>query len=266
MSVSGRSLPSLSRLYLLAGLACLFWLWWRPTQPLQYRAQLTIFVLTGAPFVMLVDNLLLTGPRSFLSSPLMLRAFLRSRRSTFVMFDVSALGLLWLDPNNDVPMRGVMLAASIVGVLLFIIQPASVLLLGASRRTIAEVGNATFSIFPLRTVTLLSTQAGLFMGGISPLTDVLRTDSDADWRTMVEMLVDAVPCVVIDVRHSSPAVLEEVERTLGSSDRIARTIFVVGDDGSSPMFAQLAAQGRSDLAVVQVGELGSALRGRFWPF
>lgn len=204
----------------------------------EYRFLATTFLVLGLPVILWVDTLWILGLRSLRSVPAMLRIFGRSRRgNTLTAVTVVAL-LFWLYPGikNPHPFRWLMSGILVATIAILWLQPPSALVLGQSNKATGRLlGSISSRLFPLRIVALLDwRRTGRHRGTFSHLTDCLRTDSDHDWRAVVDIVADMVPMIVLDTRSDSPVVSYEVGRIKSSPSRLARTFFVVEDDGRAP--------------------------------
>jgi hypothetical protein len=118
--------------------------------------------------------------------------------------------------------------------------PPSILLLGASRPEISPLrGDLNWAIPLLRLTHLLDARkvgAGRLLN-----IDVRQTDGRAlggtSWEAVVFELMDTSPLIVVDTRVATPAVLEE---TILAFQYPHKSLFVVGADGSSQVFALLS--------------------------
>lgn len=200
------------------------------------KAFLTGILLGGIAPMMWLDMFLKGGVRSLYAVPMMIRFFGRSRRSSTLMGIMVFCLLFWLSPfaANPSPYRIHMSVTLVLTVALLWLQPPFALILGASSPSTGKVlGTVSSELFPLRVVGLLR-GTGYFAGAFSVLTDNLRTESDRDWREVVEQLSDSVALIVLDTRTESPIVAEEVQRIVFNPNRLGRTLFVVGPEGEAP--------------------------------
>jgi hypothetical protein len=108
----------------------------------------------------------------------------------------------------------------------------------SSSSTGKALGHVSCGVYPLRVVALLDLRrTGYVVGSFSFLTDSLRTESDQDWRNVVDSVADWVRLIVLDARTDSPIVVSEVGILVSRPDRLRRAFFVVGPDGEAPALA-----------------------------
>jgi hypothetical protein len=226
----------LSRLYRVGLIVGSAWIWLGGAAS-GNRMLLQCLLLAAFPAAMFLDSLLLFGLRSS-SFPAMWRAFLGSKRGGVVTLLVVLLVVVWLHPKNDSPHRWMMASLCVIAPLLLVLQPASILVLGASDPTTGTLIGALSALFPHRAIALVDeSKSGFVIPGFSPFTDSLRTFSQAQWRKTVDDLIDVVPCVLMNAQTPSRYTLDEALVILGDERRLRKTVFVTCSDGTAPVLA-----------------------------
>jgi len=237
---------------------------WSGSADAGFRLFASGLLLAGVVPCLWFDTLRKSGLRALAAVPAMAGIFVRARRAGFLTGLVVVCLGVWLSPfaAEPSPYRYAMSATLVATVLLLALQPPYLLLLGASSpetgRSLAVVSTA---LNPLRVVGLLDQgRIGYVVGAFSPFTDNLRTVSDADWRGVVETLIDLVPVIVVDARTDRPVVVEEVGRLLARPDRLRKALFVTDPDGGAPALAAHGLTGRSPgLRVATEADLAARL-------
>lgn len=217
------------------------WLGWVGVMTTRDKVFLTGSLMGGLAPVLWVDTLLKCGLRSLGAVPMMLRVFGRSSRGATLTGVVVICLLFWLSPfaTNPSPYRIHMSVFLVLVVAFLWLQPPYCLMLGESSHwTGRALGHVSCSVYPLRVVALLDLhRTGYVVGSFSFLTDSLRTESDQDWRNVVDSVADWVRLIVLDARTDSPIVVSEVGMLLSRPDRLRRAFFIVGAHGESPALA-----------------------------
>jgi len=222
-------------------LAIAVWLGWIGAMTNRDKVFLTGSLMGGLAPVLWVDTLLKCGLRSLGAVPMMLRVFGRSRRGATLTGVVVMCLLFWLSPfaTNPSPYRIHMSVLLVLVVALLWLQPPYCLMLGESSRVTGKaIGHVSCGVYPLRVVALLDLRrTGYVVGSFSFLTDSLRTESDQDWRSVVDSVADWVRLIVLDARTDSPIVVSEVGILVSRPDRLRRAFFIVGTHGEAPALA-----------------------------
>jgi hypothetical protein len=246
----------LSRIYRIFIPILLILVWIGVFSDIQEEARLrfTAYTLGVVPWLMWIDTLMLSGPRSLRSIPMMGQIFMRSKRSAFIVLAVLLPLALFYPPfgTNPDPNKGIAAFFLVSAAALLWLQPPFVIVLGGSNpqteKTISILSEGTF---PLRIVAMLEFRGSRNyrlggLGSFAPLTDNLRTSSDYEWKNTVENLIDLLPNVVLDTRTNSPSVAKEVRFILADRERMLRTIFVTQHDGQAPIFETLGISPHQD--------------------
>lgn len=230
-----------TRLFIVAYFLVIGYLWlvggkhWKTDSKLVLTASL----LGGVVPVMWLDTISCIGYRCLRAVPVMAGIFLRSNRAGLLTPLVVLSLLFWWSPLREEPLqhREVMSLVLVSTIAFLWLQPPFALVLGAAsaQTTGQTLTVASAASWPLRVVALLNqSRIGYRHASFSPLTDNLSTESDKDWEAVVESLVDHAAVIILDARESRPAVENEVGRIISRSDRLRRTLFIVGPSGEAP--------------------------------
>lgn len=243
----------------------LIWLGWFGSADIRWRLFVTGTLMGSLAAVLWIDTLAKCGLRSLSTVWTMAKVFGRSRRGTTLTGLVVFCLLFWLSPfaTNPSPYRIHMSTTLVLTVAFLWLQPPFALMLGASDRSTGRaLGSASSALYPYRIVALLDCRrTGPIGGGFSLLTDVLRTESDYDWRDVVDSLADRVPLLILDARTNSPIVSSEVSMIYSKPERLSRTIFVVGLGGEAPaLFANDLAVDSPGIRTIQEDEIALVLK------
>ena len=156
-----------------------------------------------------------------------------------------------------------MSVALVLTLVLLWLHPPFALMLGESAgHTGAALAALSSAAFPFRVVALLDPRrTGYMVGPFSVLTDSLRTESDRDWRAVVDRLADSVQLILLDARTDSPIVISEVQQIISKPERLRRTVFVVDADGNAPALSANSLCGDSPgIRVVREAEIRPIVR------
>lgn len=134
--------------------------------------------------------------------------------------------------------------------ILRILLAPTVLLLGSSRWQTARLFTLIErGVYPYRVVVLLDPQSvdrarhsSIHWMGFEE--GNLRQPADTDWRIAVDTIAGFAPLIVLDTRFVSPAVVTEAHRIFSTPELERKTVFLLEDDGSSPVLRQAGLEGR----------------------
>jgi hypothetical protein len=181
---------------------------------------------------------------------------------------VSAAYLLRVDEvrGADAALIAVTFILLSIEVMLHFACPATVLLLGTSRREAVRLHyRIERGVHPYRVVAALTLSAAeperhsWFRLSTFQL-DNLRSAGSARWQALLFPLICEVPLIVVDVRVPSAGILEEVAR-LTQTERLMKTIFVT-KDGEAAELSRLGVHApQRCLGVVRESEVVRELRG-----
>jgi hypothetical protein len=186
-----------------------------------------------------LDTISLGGKRLWKNIPRLILAHIAGRKTLRLIVFV-ALGLISLSQYDDAlsrisPEIERMIVLLVAIALLYSFRLPAAILLAPSRPESEEfLEIASTTLWPLRSIAFLEgRQVALgshMLGG-----DNLRTFDLVGWRRYVQLLVHTLPFIVIDGRHNSDSVAEEVKWCGADTSTVLRTTFVTTDSGTSPL-------------------------------
>lgn len=238
--VSNKKFPFMfTRFYRLFLVIALAWLWLGGGR--QYETDTKVFwsgsLIGGFVLAMWLDSLRMMGFRHLRMVPLLGRIFFFSKRGAILSAMIVLPLLYFWSPLtiNSSPFQLQMSIAIVLVIVLLWTQPVCLLLLAeSSQKTGRVLEQISSHLLPLRVVAMIDQdRTGCSLGGFSWFTDNPRTESEHEWRELVDQLSELVPNIVLDARTDNPVIIYEAKEILTHPERVTKAIFIVEDDGSA---------------------------------